>query len=157
MARINRSSMFPSGGDSKVTRSIINAFSVAGWASTAVNAIGFGDKIVLSGALTANTLKTIFSKLDGPCEFTQLSFYTNDSTIRTMRVKVTVDGVSVFDYTSASFGINQNGCCLAGYINSQYNINIGTIRSSSSLVIEIASNLTETDKFSISYAAQELN
>ena len=145
-------------GGSTTTKSIINAYSVAGWVAESINVVGVaGTKIVLSGALIANTLATVFSKTDGPCEFSQLYFETVDSTARTMRVKVTVDGVVAFDYTSASISTAQNGCCLAGMQHYLYSVPMSPIRSAGTILIEIASNLTETNKFKIGYSAQELN
>lgn len=144
-------------GGALATKKIINAYSVAGWLAQAVSAIDYGAKVVSSGALTANTLSTVFSKTDGPCEFHALYFTTVDATARTMRVKITIDGVVVFDYTSGSISSSGYGMVAAGFVSSIVNVFHGSIRSSSSLIIEIASDRTETDKFQMGYIAQELN
>jgi len=139
------------------TKTIINAYSVAGWTAQTVNAVSQGEKVVLSGALTANTLATVFSRTGGPSEFSTLYFKTTDGTARTMRVKITIDGSVAFDFTSASIAGPTLGMVISGFQNSAVNVVHGPIRSSTSLVIEIASNLTETNKFEIGYIVQELN
>ena len=146
-------------GGGRTTKSIVNSFSSAGYAAQNVDSVTIsnnGAKVVLSGAMTANTLKTVFSKTDGACEMTQFGIATVDSTTRTLRVKITVDGTVAYDYTSANIVNSGYGMCAAGYAKLSYNVPLGVIRSNSSLVIEIASSLTETDKLYIGYAYQEL-
>lgn len=139
-------SQFAGGG---VTTAIVNGYETGG----AAGASGIqSGKEVLSGALTANTFATILS-ITGSGEIPLLSCYTKDSTSRTLRMRVTVDGVVVFNptasaaITSSGAGIYASGQFTASGLFAQ-----GTpIRYSNSLLVEIASSLTETDKVAISY------
>ena len=149
MARFNRSSMFPSTSGARRTTSIVNRFSSAGYAAQTVD-IENGAIATLSGALTANTLKTMLNVTSTGGVMTKLAVVTADSTNRTMRVVVTVDGAIAYDYTSASFSASTSGCNLAGKQRgeaSNYYAIPPNIVWTTSLKIEIASNLTETDKF----------
>lgn len=134
------------------TTSIVNTYSSGGTATTvAVGLRQAGAKEVLSGALTANTLATVLS-VSGSGDVPFLSVHTQDATARTVRLKVTVDGTSVFDATSSSvsaagLGIHAAGSTVsAGVSNQGY-----PIRFNTSLLVEIASSVTETDKIAIGY------
>lgn len=108
---------------------------------------------VLTGAVTAAALKTILNLSGRGC----LSFAACqglDVTVRTHRMRVTVDGVVIFDLTSASTstietlfiavgGIVRNASILA--------VALEPLLFDQSLRIEYASSLTETDKSAISY------
>lgn len=149
MARINRSSMYPSAAGIRRTSSIINNFSSAGYGGQTI--LGDSGAIAtLSGALTANTLKTMLNITSIGGVMTILAVKTNDNTARTLRVVVTVDGASAYDFTSASMSSGSLGCQLAGKQRSEtsnYYAITPNIVWTTSLKIEIASNLTETDKF----------
>ncbi|HPL79491.1 MAG TPA: hypothetical protein PKY40_10820 [Burkholderiaceae bacterium] len=81
--------------------------------------------------------------------------YTNDVTARTLRMKITVDGSVIRDYTSASISTVDTG--FVGVGGGYYNGTTGPrafyqpIRFSESLLIEIASSVTETDKATFAY------
>jgi len=149
MARFNRSSMFPSTSGERRTTSIVNRFSSAGYAAQTVD-IENGAIATLSGALTANTLKTMLNVTSTGGVMTKLAVVTVDATLRTMRVVVTVDGAIAYDYTSDSLSASTLGCNLAGKQRSEaagyYSVTPNIVWTTS-LKIEIASNLTETDKF----------
>ena len=147
-------------GANNTTRQIVNADAIAGFtpfngdidaAATAAR-----SKEVLSGALTANTLATVLS-LTGPGEVPLLTSYTKDATVRTVRTVVIVDGVTVFDSTSASIGTANRGAIVAGEVagtsGAHYVTQGNPIRFSVSLVVQQASNLTETDKIALAYIA----
>jgi len=85
-----------------------------------------------------------------------LTVRSTDATARTLRIVVEVDGVTAYDYTSASFAVSATGACLAGSPRTVLLFS-EPIRSSSSLIVKVASNLTETDKFIIEYTYQELS
>lgn len=145
-------------GANNTTRQIVNANATAGFTPFNVDidasAAGLG-KEVLSGALTANTLATVLS-LTGPGEVPLLTSYTKDTTVRTVRTVVIVDGVTVFDFTSASIGVAKRGAIVAGQVadgGSYYVTQGNPIRFSVSLVVQQASNLTETDKIALAYIA----
>ena len=148
-------------GANNTTRQIVNADAIAGFTpfNGDIDAAATGrGKEVLSGALTANTLATVLS-LTGPGEVPLLTSYTKDATARTVRTVVIVDGVTVFDFTSASIGVAKRGAIVAGQLagvagGATYYVTQGNpIRFSVSLVVQQASNLTETDKIALAYIA----
>ena len=148
-------------GANNTTRQIVNADAIAGFTplngDIAAAAAG-RSKEVLSGALTANTLATVLS-LTGPGEVPLLTSYTKDATARTVRTVVIVDGVTVFDFTSASISTTKRGAIVAGELagtpgGATFYVTQGNpIRFSVSLVVQQASNLTETDKLALAYIA----
>jgi len=139
------------------TTAIINAFSSGGVVTSSGQAIAatalVGSREVLSGALTAATLAALLT-VDGPGRVPLLSVYAKDSTSRTMRLVVEVDGVTVFDATSAATAAVSTGMIATGFI-SQSSPSLfvpgESIVFSSSLVVRVASSLTETDKLAIAY------
>ena len=148
-------------GANNTTRQIVNADAIAGFTplNSDIDASGVGrGKEVLSGALTANTLATVLS-LTGPGEVPLLTSYTKDATARTVRTVVIVDGVTVFDFTSASISTTKRGAIVAGELagtpgGATFYVTQGNpIRFSVSLVVQQASNLTETDKLALAYIA----
>ena len=146
-------------GANNTTRQIVNSNATAGFTPLNISidaASSFTGKEVLSGALTANTLATVLS-LTGPGEVPLLTSYTKDATVRTVRTVVIVDGVTVFDFTSASSGVANRGAIVAGQVaggpGAYYVTHGNPIRFSVSLVVQQASNLTETDKIALAYSA----
>lgn len=141
-------------GGSAPTRSIVNAFSSGGVSAvTAPGPISYARE-VLSGALTANTLKTVLSVTQGgQCPF--LTAYTKNATSRTVRLVVKVDGVTVFDATSNTLTATSRGLLAAGSLGwdgSNNTMRQGhAIRWNGSLEVQVASTLTETDNVAIAY------
>ncbi len=131
-------------------RALVNNFSVAGFGAVAMFSAGqaqtAGLKTSLSGAMTANTLKTLLS-LTGGGIVSALSLTTADATARTMRLKISVDGVAIFDYTSASIGTSNTGVHISGPFSTTAPFVPDQLLFTTSFVVEAASNLTETDKF----------
>lgn len=140
-------------GGTRKTTSIVGKYSSAGFTPDTID----GEPYViaaLSGALTANTLKTMLNITSVGGRMPKLAFKTADATARTMRVVVTVDGVSVYDFTSASFSASNTGIYLAGKGRGEVASTFtyaSDIVFTTSLKIEIASNLTETNKFTMYY------
>lgn len=137
------------------TTSIVNYFS-SGGVSSAWNlqaAESTNSREVLSGALTAGTLATVLS-VTGAGEVPWLGAYTKDGTSRTVRARVTVDGVVVFDATSAAITVSGQGLMVCGVepTASRYTQSPVPVRFFNSLLVEVASSLTETGKVAISYA-----
>lgn len=131
------------------TRSIVNLCSSGGASLPANSAIG---RSILSGALTANTLKTLLT-VTGSGEFHFLGAYAVDTTSRTIRLKVTIDGTVVFDATTSAVTAINAGCLATGALilaSAQYNVG-PPIRFNASALIEVASSLSETDKVGLSY------
>ena len=145
-------------GANNTTRQIVNSNATAGFTPLNVDIDAALGKEVLSGALTANTLATVLS-LTGPGEVPLLTSYTKDGTARTVRTVVIVDGVTVFDFTSASISVAKRGAIVAGELagtpgGATFYVTQGNpIRFSVSLVVQQASNLTETDKLALAYIA----
>jgi hypothetical protein len=144
-------SQFTGGG---VTTSIVNGYEAGGLSGATGLAVG---KEALSGALTANTFATIAAlNISGSGEVPMLACYSKDATSRTLRMRVTVDGVVVFNpAASAAITAANAGLYAAGEYKQVSPSNwFGPslpIRFSSSLLVEVASSLTETDKVAVGY------
>lgn len=116
-----------------------------------------GIKVVTSGALTAATLVTVLS-LTGQGAVGLLACAGVDNTARAHRMKVTVDGVVVFDATTDSSSSLYAGIVVTGglFLNgsSGYNSILAVpdyIPFNSSFLVEYASSLTETAKTNFGY------
>lgn len=150
------SNLVPTGGAAKATTSIVNYFSSGTPAGSIFqfNASS-GIKASNSGALTAATLQTMINITGSAGKMPVLALRTLDATARTMRIKVTTDGSNVvFDSTSALIAILGYGMVVAGcdYGSTGANIADGEpISWKTSCLVQIASSLTETDKFQIGY------
>lgn len=151
-----RSAMFPSSGTAaKSTKSIVNKFSQASWAGVLLYT-GYPNGGIItatSGSMTAATLKTLLSVSGASGQMTYLSVRTADATSRTIRVKITVDGIVACDATSASISAANTGGVWTGASTSALPANLlPPIFWKSTLLIEYASSLTETDKLIVEYA-----
>lgn len=147
-----RSSMFPSSGGQKATRSIVNRFTQAAWTPISITSNAAGGAISAnSGAMTADTLKTLLSVSGVGTRVSHLSFRTADSTSRTIRVQITVDGIVVCNSTSSAITVGSDGGFWAGSRSNGDPPFIPEITSNSTLLIEYASSLTETDKIIAEY------
>ena len=146
-----RSAMFPSAGAAKATKSLVSAYTQASWAGTTISTQVPPCISTLSGAMTAGTLKTLLSISGVGVKLFHLTFRTNDVTARTIRVKITVDGTVICDATSASISTSGYGGVWAG-MRSTSSPNAPIIMTSNStLLIEYASSLSETDKITAEY------
>lgn len=148
-------------GGEKTPTSIVNGFSTTGWTPTTQPATGAQGaawtKQSLSGVCVAATLKTILS-ITGAGQLNFIGVSTVDTTARTMRFKITLDGVVVFDSTSASVSVAQKGGVLIG-TQDNGQVNYFPTQSASfaaSCLIEFASSVTETDKCNI-FLAYKVN
>ena len=83
------------------TKSLYNAFTEAGWTAVSSTAAPVGSRSALSGALTANTLVDLLNESGSAGQIDQFTIFTNDTTARTIRVVITVDGTAILDATSA--------------------------------------------------------
>ena len=102
--------------------------------------------------MVASTLKTILSVAGGgSIDF--LAAWVADATARTLRMRITLDSTVVYDFISASAATVSNGAVfIGGGNNNASNIaNPQPLAFNTSLLVEMASSLTETDKFSIGY------
>jgi hypothetical protein len=137
-------------GGQRAPKSIVNAFNMAG--ATPVSMTGASQtKQTLTGAVTAGVLKTMLS-LTGQGAVNILALATVNGTSRTLRMKITIDGVVVFDPgVSAAVVAAGRGIIPVGGISESsvaFTLNSSVLQNvyfNSSLLVEIASSLTETD------------
>ena len=141
----------------RTTKTIKTSQATAGFTMITVSSISGGTPIipVSSGALTANTLAQVFSHT-GSGKMTHFTARNLDATARTMRLKVTIDGATSFDYTSASIAGSGSGVILAGVSSAASTSIIPELEWETGITIEWASNANETAKFGAEYVWQEL-
>jgi hypothetical protein len=111
-------------------------------------------KVVNTPALTAGVLSTILS-LTGRGAINFLAGQPGNTTVRTHRFKVTLDGIVIFDGTSTA---TNSASRILNVIGQVYNPATATsvvipemLTFETSLLIEYASSLTETGQTSIGY------
>lgn len=112
-------------------------------------------KLVASGAVTANTLKTILS-LSGSGVISVLGVESSSATSRTHRLKVTLDGTVIFDATTGAVANVTAAYMAIGSVNNLIASQGSVVTHepmafSTSLLIEYAGSLTETDGAYIGY------
>lgn len=123
-----------------------------------------GARLVYSGAMTANTLKTVVSH-SGAGVLNLVAIKTSETAVQTLRVKVTLDGVVVVDpgattsiNLAANTGIVPVGS-VAGFFDGTYNwasVIPAKLNYNSSLLVEIASSVSATDYLRM-YIAREVH
>ena len=136
-------------GGSRPPKVLINNFSSGGTGSGVVITNTSG-KLVLSGALTANTLATVISHT-GSGVISYLSCASGDATSRTHRAKITIDGTVVFDATSNAVVTVNNGIVPIGIGTSSGFFAGDPIPYNTSLLVEYASSLSETGLTKFAY------
>lgn len=110
-----------------------------------------GVNEMLSGALTANVLSTPVD-VTGSGIIKFLSLHVKDTTSRTIRLKVTIDGIVVYDITTAAITTSFNGINPIGafsYAGGSWALQFDSLIFNNNYKVEIASSLTETDKLSV--------
>ena len=131
-------------------RSIVNYFS-AGGATPYIVAVNTPAKTTLSGALTANTLKTMLT-ISGAGVLKFAGVQSLDTTSRTLRLTITLDGVVVFDATTAATTVTSatqvgvGGLTIHTAATPSFIPEFERVPFNVSCVVEIASSLSETDK-----------
>ena len=125
-------------GGNKPPKALVNyaTSGVAGYTST------YGQS-TLSGALTAATLKEVLN-VSGSGVVNYVAAFVADATSRTLSVKVIVDGITVADIRSGAITTSLYGLIAVGAGGSSTTIDHLTFNTS--LVVQIASSLSETDK-----------
>lgn len=141
---------------SRATKQIVNDKSIAGFEWQGATNSQPRSKSVASGAMTSATLKTVVSISGSAGILDYFAVRTADSTSRTLRVKITVDGVVVFDFTSAATTTTSDLTSIVSSLAEQgYGAGLeagGIILTwNNTLLIEAASSVTETDKFKYYY------
>jgi len=142
-------SQFVGGVESRSPTAIVNAFSDSPFTPQGVKV----DlcKEILSGALTATTLATVLS-VTGAGVIGVVAIVPVDSTSRTIRLQVVIDGVTVFDSTSTTMATTFQGAYAIGSVSTASTYSWACdeqIPFNSSFVVKVASSLTETDKVKI--------
>ena len=146
-----------SSSSQRATTSIVNFQSTSPCTATVSKAgSGANVKAALSGALTAATPKTMLNITGSAGEMAWLSVYAIDGTSRTVRIRVTVDGVTspyAFDSITGTISTADGGIIVIGNLVSATVISIISLNLKwrSSLLVEIYSSLTETDKLVLQY------
>ena len=109
-----------------------------------------------SGSCTAATLKTILS-VTGRGALTYLDVGVKDTTSRTSRLRVTIDGTVVYDETNSAAALSKIVVALGAMIDTFNGQGLDGVPLlfDASLLIEYASSLTETNKASIGYIYYE--
>ena len=102
----------------------------------------------LSGAVTANTLKTLLS-ITGPGRLDIAAATSNGTTSRTHRMKITLDGTVVFDYTTSAVTTDNVGIIGCGYsaqtTQTLTPISLEMAYFNKTCLVEYAGSLSETD------------
>lgn len=129
--------------------SLVNAANVATFTPVVVTpSSAVGCKAGLSGAMTADTLKTLLT-ITGPGRLDIAAIASADTTSRTMQMKITLDGVVVFNpgMTAATTTLTA-GICAVGAINTAASTMpvSGHVYFNTSCLVEFASSISETDK-----------
>lgn len=101
----------------------------------------------LSGALTANTYKTVLS-VSGAGELNFCALSTVDATSRICSLRITADGVVVYEKTVVALGSQK---AIVGVGGIDYSVTNGAAKFApvpffASLTVELKSSLSETDK-----------
>lgn len=141
------------------TTKIVNAYSVASYTPSYGNYVTTGLASVLSGALTAGVEKNVMS-ITGKGSYPFLIIKKPSGVNSTVTVRLNIDGVDVFNYTSGVGGwiVGSNPyITLAGMermSNTSPIVSI-PIYYNTSFNLFITSNQTETDTFSIYYLRNE--
>lgn len=153
---IDSRNIFTSSSTVQATKSLYNACSTAGY--TAVTNLGENAlaSSSVSGALTANTLVDLINESGSAGYLSQLSIFTGDTTSRTLRIVVTVDGTDIYDFTSSAITAPNSGAVLAGNHSSGNNSALPPIYYTNSIRVQYASSVTETGKFTISLARNQV-
>ena len=136
------------GGVPGVPSSIVNAQSSGTPAGIPLpgNFTLYNATILNPGALTANTLKTALS-ISGKGRLSFVGVRTGDATSRTLRLKITLDGVVAFDSTSSAITTFSHGILAIGSLTiagANYWPIPSDVYFNNSALVEVASSLTET-------------
>jgi hypothetical protein len=126
-------------GGSRPPKNIVNYFATAGVTLLSGTIAGNG-KSSLSGTLTANALADVVNLTGFSGVLNYFGAEGVDATARTNRIKITIDGTVVYDFTSASTNSATRVMVPVGYLQNDQ------IPFNTSLRIEYASSLGETGK-----------
>lgn len=130
-------------------KSIVNYYSSGGTSSPLGAFVSLGIKSALNGAGTAGVLTTVLNITgSGVLEF--LGAQSINSTARTIRLKLTIDGTVVFDATSNSIAAPSTGVMAAGIKLASF-AQLAAYAFKYSMKVEVASSLTESGGINVGY------
>lgn len=137
------------GSGCRPPKSIVNGHSAGGVSQAVVMEPHSAAKKILSGALTANTLKSILT-ISGSGVLAMCYVTAVNATSRTMRLQIIVDGTAAFDATSGTVASEGTALIGVGQVSAKdpsgyYYVIPLPIPFNTSLDVKIASSLTETD------------
>ncbi|MFH1010335.1 MAG: hypothetical protein V1784_03770 [bacterium] len=148
------SSALLAGTLSRVPASLVNHVAAGGVLNaTLISPATTGAKSVLSGAVTANTYKEILAITGaGLLEFCAAN--TQDTTSRTVGLKIVADGVTIFDAVSSATSSATLGIvAVGGNGNGGVSYPIAfPVPFNVSLSVQIKSSISETDKIAALYS-----
>lgn len=100
-------------------------------------------KIYTSSSVAANALQTMLSIADGRGMLNFVAAYVTETSSRTVRVKITIDSVVVFDATSSAITTSGYGIVPVGHFSAGAipNVTFQPIRFNKSCLVQIASSL----------------
>lgn len=134
------------------TTSIVNGFSAGGVTPVVLPAPPeLNLKETLSGAVTGGTFVTILN-ITGRGQLNFAAVKTKDATLRTVSLKITIDGTVAFNAASGNTANSDRGIVGVGCWSSS--TSTGHFQPEpfySSLKLEITQSLSETDKISALY------
>jgi hypothetical protein len=130
-----------------VPRQIVNGFSSNGYTALYPHPGSPPNlpSVIANPAVTAGVLLQVLN-LTGPGVLEWLGVYLNDATGRTLRMQLAIDGVTVFDSTSASLVATGTAGVVGtlGYLGGYFMIDLAEIPYKNSCQFSIASNITES-------------
>jgi hypothetical protein len=139
--------------------SIVNRYSSGGVLSTN-SLVSTSAVATLTGTVSANTLKTILNVTNSGGYLNLLFITAADTTSRTMRIKITMDGVVVFDAISAACTAAGKGVVAVGSSHRQLATTVPAYeeavkplptRFNTTCKVEIASSVSEVDLTAVYY------
>ena len=127
-------------GNDTTSALYLPVFGAEGWRA------GNDVRQTFSGALTANTYKTIVSVTgQGTLKFCAVA--SADTTSRTQSIRLTIDGVVVCEKSVAGVNaLNKGIVAVGGAMDSTSVVRFDRLAFNASLLVEVKSSLTETDK-----------
>jgi hypothetical protein len=131
-------------GGNRPPTAIINGTSSGGIIQGSINPNG-AAKSILSGAMTANVMVEAISVTGQGIINIAAVAQQADATARTHRLKITIDGVVVFDATSSPASGSQQGICAIGHATGG-SLVFDQVYFNSGFRIEFASSISETAK-----------
>jgi hypothetical protein len=121
--------------------SIVNAHS-SGSTQQNIDSTAPG-KIYTSSSVTANALQTMLSIADGRGVLNFVAAYVTETSSRTVRIKITIDSVAVFDATSSAITTSGYGIVAVGNFSpgAVPGVTFQPIKFNKSCLVQIASSL----------------